>query len=246
MSTSTIVLISGANRGIGLGLFKHYIALPNHIVIAANRDIYSSSSKALNDLPKGEGSKAILVKVEAVIQDDAFQAVEQLKQQGIERIDIVIANAGISNTFPTVAKLKISDLDAHIRVNVYGVVWLYQATLPLLHKSSNPKFINVGSLAGSFEASPNWPNSAYGTSKAAIHWLTRRIHFEEPNIVAFVISPGLTQTDMGNAGARLFGLDEAPVTVEDCVNGMVDAIDKSTKETHSGRLVSYTSEFSPW
>ena len=145
----TIVLVSGANRGLGKGLVQLYLAKPDHVVIAANRDPEASSSKALSELPTGPGSRLIVVKVDASAEADASEAVKTLTaKDGIDHLDIVIANAGVSYVWPTVAVLKISDLRAHIEPNVYGTVWLYQAALPLLHKSANPKFITMGSTAG--------------------------------------------------------------------------------------------------
>lgn len=146
----TIVLISGANRGLGEGLAKRYLAQPNHIVIAANRNSRHPTSKALADLPKGEGSSLIVVKLDATVEQDAFDAVKTLQEShGIDHLDIVIANAGVSFVWPAVKDVKIDDLRAHIEPNVYGVVTLYQATRPLLQKASRePIFTPIGSSAG--------------------------------------------------------------------------------------------------
>lgn len=151
--TSTIVLVSGANRGIGKGFVELYLLRPNTIVIAANRDPASASSKALANLPKATGSRLIVVKVDASSETDAFEAIKTLASQDIDHIDIVIANAGVSYVWPKVSDLKIADLQGHLTPNVFGVVWLYQATLPLLLKSKNPKFVNMGSTAGCIEVS---------------------------------------------------------------------------------------------
>lgn len=148
----TIVLISGCNRGLGKGLMELYLAKQNHTVIAANRDPTAASSKDLSSLPIGTGSRLIVVKVDASNETDALQAVKTLAtEHDINHIDIVIANAGVSYIWPTVADLKTADLQSHMVPNVFGVVWLYQATLPLLLKSSNPKWITMGSGAGSIQ-----------------------------------------------------------------------------------------------
>lgn len=144
------VLISGANRGIGKGLLQRYLLRPNHVVIAANRNPSDPTSQFLKDLPKGEGSRLIIVKVDATSETDASDAVEELQtSHGIDHLDLVIANAGMSTVWPTVADLKIADLQAHMAANAYGVITLYQATRSLLEKSSKePKFIPIGSRAG--------------------------------------------------------------------------------------------------
>lgn len=148
----TIVLISGANRGLGKGLLALYLAKPNHTVIAANRNPTHPSSRALSSLPTGAGSRLITVKVDASVEADAVEAVKALRTtHGIDHLDVVVANAGVSYVFPTVADLKVKDLQDHITPNVFGVVWLYQATLPLLLEAASPKWVTMGTTAGSIE-----------------------------------------------------------------------------------------------
>lgn len=147
----TIVLITGASRGLGRGLAQRFPAKPDHVVIAANRDPSGATSTALQDLPKGEGSRLIVVKLDSAVEADAIEAVKTLETQGIDSLDIVVANAGISEVYPEVSALNASDLQRHVTVNVLGVVWLYQAVLPLLRKSTNPKWVNMGSSAGGLE-----------------------------------------------------------------------------------------------
>ena len=151
MSLPKVVLISGTNRGIGKALLQRYLAKPNHIVIGANRDPSADSSKSLYDLPTANGTKLIVVKLDATVEPDALRAVKELQEShGIEHIDTVIANAGIASIFPSVAEVKIDDMLAHVRANVFGVVLLYQATLPLLLKAKSPTWATMGSGAGVF------------------------------------------------------------------------------------------------
>jgi NAD(P)-dependent dehydrogenase (short-subunit alcohol dehydrogenase family) len=147
----TIVLISGASRGLGRGLASVYLSKPDHVVIAATRNPSDSPSKSLADLPKGKDTKLIIVKIDSKSESDPAAAIKEIEAQGIDHLDIVIANAGIATVYPTVADLKISDFEEHIKVNVYGVVLLYQATAPLLRKSANPKWATMGSSAGWLE-----------------------------------------------------------------------------------------------
>ncbi|KAK5739983.1 hypothetical protein LTR17_004880 [Elasticomyces elasticus] len=243
----TVVLVSGANRGLGKGLVQLYLARSDHTVIAANRDPGSSSSKALSELPTGASSRLIVVKVDASAETDAVEAVKILiTKHGIDHIDIVVANAGVSYTWPSVATLKVSDLQAHIEPNVYGCVWLYQATAPLLRKAATPRFINMGSTAGGLVDMLPIPNAAYGPSKAASHWLTKRMDAEEEKLAAFVISPGWVQTELGNAGAEYFGMKEAAVTVKDSCKGTVALIEKATKATHGGKIWGHEGDALTW
>ena len=138
----TTVLISGANGGLAKGLLDIYVAKPDHTVVAAVRDPSHATAKSLVD-----------VKADASSESDALAAVKDIEKQGIDHLDIVIANASVAYIFPEVSKLKILDLEAHIVPNVYGVIRLYQATLPLLLKSENPKWVTMGSAAAWLEVS---------------------------------------------------------------------------------------------
>jgi NAD(P)-dependent dehydrogenase (short-subunit alcohol dehydrogenase family) len=144
-----VVLISGANRGIGRGL-EVYLAKPHHTVIAANRDPTHASSQSLRSLSVGPGSRLLLVKVDASIESDAADAVAELTsgEDGVDHLDLVIANAGIANKYPKVSELKTEDFIAHLTPNVLGSIWLFQATLPLLYKSEAPTWVTIGSDAG--------------------------------------------------------------------------------------------------
>lgn len=86
------------------------------------------------------------------------------------------------------------------------------------------------------------PNAAYGPSKAMLHWFTVRINGEDAWLNAFVLNPGWVQTDLGNAGARHFGLQEAETTVEESCDGMVEVLGQVTKERHGGKMVSWRGE----
>ena len=66
--TRTVVLITGANRGIGKGLLEIYLLKPNHLVIAANRDLEYPTSKALAKLPTADGTSLLLVKIDATVR----------------------------------------------------------------------------------------------------------------------------------------------------------------------------------
>ena len=69
-----------------------------------------------------------------------------------------------------------------------------------------------------------YPNASYGTSKAALNFMIRKIHFEHTELTAFPIDPGWVQTDMGNYGAEVFGVDKAEITVDESVGGIVKIV----------------------
>jgi norsolorinic acid ketoreductase len=218
---------------------------PGNTVIAAVRSV--GSSESLKSLPTGDGSKLIIVGLDYKDPQGAKKAVEEIQSQGITCIDVVIANAAIAYDYSTVATVDFEVVKDHVEVNAYGPLLLFQAVLPLLEKASNPKFAALGTPMGSIggmETRP-FPGAAYGMSKAALHWVVRKVHFEHPNITAFVLDPGFVQTDMGNTGAKHVGFEKAFTTVEDSIKFLAPSV--SIGFTHIGvlSLTQYRSTMPP-
>ncbi|GFF25334.1 aflatoxin biosynthesis ketoreductase nor-1 [Aspergillus udagawae] len=243
---SKVVLITGANRGIGKGILELYLKKPGHTVIAANRDPSHPTSQALADLPRAEGTILVIVKIDATSPTDPAAAVKELAAKGVNHIDILIANAAISLSWPTVAEVKVEDIQKHIDVNVYGFIYLYQAFWSLLKQVKDPKWVTIGSGSACLTNSILLKNAAYAPTKAVQHWYTKAISAEDPWLTAFAVDPGWVQTDVGNRGAAVFGFEKAAMTVEESTTGVVNVIDSSTRETHSGKLFKYDGDEKPW
>lgn len=180
--------------GIGEGFVKKYLSRPNTTLIGTVRDPAGVEGQALTKLPAALGSKVILVKVESTSETDAKDAIYTLSSHDISHIDTVIASAGIfrSDAFRKVCEMKTSDLLEHVDVNAAGMIRLFQATLPLLRKADKPIFMAVSSIVatlGGMEHSP-YTLGSYGASKAALNFLVRCIHFEQPELIAFAVHPG--------------------------------------------------------
>jgi len=247
--SSYVVLITGSNRGIGLGLVHKYALRPYHVVIATVRDPTSASSKALGSVPTGVGSKVIIVKIDSSITQDAEDAVKIVREEyAIDHIDLVIANAATATFYGPALNTPIEGFRDHLFINTVAVLALVKATWPLLKLSASPKFVPISSTVGSIGDMEKWPMNAtaYGSSKAALNWVTKGLHVENPGLIAFPIHPGWVQTDMGNAGAVANGLKEAPTTVKESVDGIVSKIDNATREKTSGTFVSYDGEHVNW
>lgn len=168
------------------------LARPDTTLIAGVRDLSSSTAKALTALPTGKGSKLIPIKLDSQIEPDAAAAIKAIQSHDIDHIDILIANAGIGKDYSPVAKVSTAAVREHVEVNGYGPLYLFQAAFPLLSKSTKPMFVGIGSPLGSIGGmgERSFPNAAYGPSKAMLHWIVRKVHFEHENFVSFVINPG--------------------------------------------------------
>ncbi|KAK1589928.1 short chain dehydrogenase [Colletotrichum navitas] len=256
MSSGLTYLITGANRGLGLGLVSLLVQRPATTIVAGVRDPSSASSKALADLPKGEGSRVVVVKMDISVESDPASAIATLQREhGITALDVVIANAGISYGAARVADVDFKTALDHFAVNSVAPAVLFKAAGPLLKASAsgNPVFVGMSSLMGSNGAAgaiARMPVSVspYGASKAALGWFVRRLSFEEPWLTAFVFHPGLVETDMAFEMAGKFDADIkafGSITVKQSVEGMVATIDKANKEI-TGSFKNYDGTDLPW
>ncbi|RYP93104.1 hypothetical protein DL770_000761 [Monosporascus sp. CRB-9-2] len=210
-------LITGANRGLGRGIFDHYVTQPNNTLIAAVRDV--EVAQALLSVPRGEDTRVILVKIDSASKQDAFEAAETIKKQGIKCIDVVIAAAGIAR-LNTIEDMPLEEFEEVLMINGISVVLLYKATLPLLRHSRDekgPKFVFISGAAGSLNEMEKYPMpiASHGSVKAMVNFLVRKMGMENPFLTTLIINPGLVQTDMGNMGARAAGMEKAPLTLEE-------------------------------
>lgn len=155
-----------------------YLLRPNHTVIGSIRDAESSKVQVLNKLPTAARSRLILVSIENTSTTDAKKAVGDIEAAGVDHIDVVISNAGVS---PDPAPLDAIDTNILIdsfKVNTVSTVLLFQAVHKLLTKATSPKWVSVSSRAGSIGQAADfyWYISPYGMSKAAQNWFTSEVN----------------------------------------------------------------------
>lgn len=84
----------------------------------------------------------------------------------------------------------LSEMCSHFEVNTLGPLVLFQATAALLEAAQDRMFFIMSSVAGSIGDIQPVPSTAYGTSKAAVNFITRKIHFEHKKITSVALHPG--------------------------------------------------------
>ncbi|RFU73696.1 aflatoxin biosynthesis ketoreductase nor-1 [Trichoderma arundinaceum] len=254
MSHST-VLVTGASRGtytlIGsddwAALVAKYLLRPDTTVVATVRRATAEIVSKLQSLPRGQDCKLVILPFDINVASSAADTVARLKaEHGIQRLDVAIANAGICDAWGPVAEMSEAELLMHLEVNALGLLRLYKATIPLLNAAETPKLIYVSTSVSSLSnLNARSATTEYGISKMAGNFLIKMIGIEHSNVIAFPICPGFVQTDMGNRGAKVNGLEKAPVTVEESTAGIMQQIDLASKET-TGRFLRYDGEEIPW
>jgi NAD(P)-dependent dehydrogenase (short-subunit alcohol dehydrogenase family) len=197
----TTILITGANKGLGRESARRLIEL-GHTVYVGARD-QARGRQAADEL----GARLLLIDV----TDDASvaAAAETLAAQ-IGRLDVLINNAAVSGGMKAPGQTTAADLLAVYDTNVFGVVRVTQAFLPLLEEADAPIVVNVSSGMGSltvttdpdrFESTLN--GLAYPSSKAAVNMLTSQYAKAHPRIMINAVDPGYTATDLnGHRGTQ--------------------------------------------
>lgn len=122
---------------------------PLQTVVAAVRDPEHATAQALGSLARGAGSRLVTVRYDAGDEAAAGAAVAELAaRHEIDRLDVVVANAGVATHWPAVKDVARAAALEHVAVNALGALALYQATRGLLQNSSaRPVFAAVGSAA---------------------------------------------------------------------------------------------------
>lgn len=220
-SKSLTVLVTGANRGLGLEYCKQYQAAGHHVIGTARKP------KEAYEL-KETGVEVLALDVTS--DEEIAALVESLKGR---RIDILINNAGV---YIREANRKAVELS--FSVNAVGPLLLSQALLPNLSLSDSPKIINISSRT-SILTDGTGRSNGYAMSKTALNMVTRILHtrLHKKGMIVISLAPGRNQTAMG--GKR------APMTPQESVPKIM-ALIASLEKSHSGRFWYFDGKELPW
>ncbi|MFC8963470.1 SDR family NAD(P)-dependent oxidoreductase [Streptomyces sp. NPDC057094] len=190
----TTTFITGANKGLGHETARRLVALGHTVIMGArDRERGAEAAAAL-------GARFVRIDV----TDDASVAAAAADVAANEgAIDVLINNAGVSGPHSGPADLTGADALRVFDVNVFGVVRVTAAFLPLLRRSPDPVIVNVSSGMGSFAAThdPSRVESSvtlplYTASKAAVTMLTTQYAKALEDIRVNAADPGYTATDL--------------------------------------------------
>jgi NAD(P)-dependent dehydrogenase (short-subunit alcohol dehydrogenase family) len=221
------VLITGANRGLGLEFARQYKDAGWHVIGTA-RD--PQDARELDEL-------GVRVMQLDVASQDSVEALAVAL--GDEPIDLLINNAGI---FPRVGKLDEIDFDDYNRtlvVNTIGPVRVTRALLPNLRGGELKMIAGLSSNLGSIAENERGNFYGYRESKAALNMFTKTLAAElgPEGFTCIVLTPGWVQTDMGGPNAAL--------TPAESIAGMKAVLDRLTP-ADNGTFWSYNGSQVPW
>ena len=224
------VLITGANRGLGLEFTRQYAA-DGWRVFAACRD-----PAGAKDLAAVEGD----VSAETLDVDDGPQVAALAKKLSGQPIDVLINNAGIYG--PKDLTRDTIDYDAWgqvFRTNAMSPLAVSAAFAANVAQGGQKKIITLSSIMGSIAENDSSGDFIYRSSKAAVNAVMKSLagDLKSEGITVTVVHPGWVLTDMGGP--------EAAIDATESVTGM-RAVIAGLKESDSGRFLNYDGTEIPW
>jgi NAD(P)-dependent dehydrogenase (short-subunit alcohol dehydrogenase family) len=206
-----VVLVTGANQGIGLQISRE-LAAKGFTVLVGSRNFERGEEAA-----KTIAGDARAIQLDVTDQTSINAAAERIGRE-FGRLDVLINNAAISNTsarpgmsvadYMQTAKasnIDLTEMRAIWETNVFGVVALTQAVLPLLRQNPGARIVNVSSALGSLQMVTDPANPfrsmfspGYPASKTALNAITLgfAIELEPEGIKVNAVTPGFTKTNL--------------------------------------------------
>ena len=221
------VLVTGANRGLGLEFVKQLKAKGYKVIGTARQPAEATELDAT-------GARVEQLDVTSQASVDALAGA----LKGVP-IDILINNAGMVNRADSsLDTLDFTAMERSFQVNSLGPLRVTRALLPNLLAGRDKTIINITSRLGSIELSSGGLYS-YRTSKAALNQINKIISVElaPQGFTSIVMHPGWVKTDMGGPDATL--------EVEESINGMV-AVIEGLSPADSGKFFNYDGQQLPW
>lgn len=225
------VLITGANRGIGLQLTRRFLEEGWKVFAACRKP------DAAEDLQALAGTHLQILPLDVTDSRSVLELVAALNRA---KLDVLINNAGIMG--PAQQNVRDMDYDGFLQtlnVNTVAPLRVAAALLPNLKQSKRPRIITVSSQMGSFDLDMGPGHIAYSSSKSAVSKVMQLMAKElaPEGIIVCPVHPGWVKTDMGGPNAQ--------VDAADCAAGLYTLID-GLQQQHSGRFWTWEGREHAW
>lgn len=230
------VLVTGANRGIGLALTQAFLAAGDFVIATCRSP---KTSAALAQLAAAYPQTCAVVALDVTDAAAQQRALAQISQK-IRQIDILVNNAGILRPSQSWTAVSATDLHDSFAVNTIAPLAVSQTFLPLLRASANAKIVNITMPTSAIEKLSRTENHAYIASRYALNGLTKMMAQElgAEGIVAVGLYPGYIKTDMNDHA-------DAAVAAETAVPLLVDLI-HGLEMAYSGTCLLSNGRSFPW
>lgn len=222
------VLITGANRGVGLALAAAFNEAGYSVIGTARRPESATDLKNLS------------VRVVQLDVTDPESVARMAEQLGDQPIDILVNNAGILADEPeNFSEVDVESLENEFQVNALGPLRVTQALLPNVMASKRKIVANTSSMMGSMELNTFGCCLGYRASKAALNSFTKTLSVDMAGrgMTFVVLHPGYVRTDMNNGAGQ--------ITAAESAAGLYTVI-SSLDETDDGKFFNYDGTPMPW
>jgi NAD(P)-dependent dehydrogenase (short-subunit alcohol dehydrogenase family) len=229
------VLITGANRGIGLALVRAYLSAGWRVFATCRAPDRADDLWALCDT---YGERLSITALDVTDEASIRQAGDAIRAE-TDALDALINNAGVFPKGERPGTLDADEMLYAFHVNAVGPVMVTQAMRDLLRAAENPRIVNVTSQMGSLARKRSGGNYSYTASKAALNMLTKALAYDyrREGITVVAIHPGWVQTDMGGAGA--------PLSPEESARRIREIVDRLTPDD-AARYLQVNGKDLPW
>ncbi len=227
-----VFCITGANRGIGLGLTSQLLK-GGHQVYATSRPI--SRSQELINLKEQFPDLLSILELDVSDPKSIENLVANFASKGL---DVLINNAGI--LLPdrsSQGQIHWQNIQDSFVVNTMGPMRVTETLLPAIKRGKSPIVLSISSQLGSISENTSGDHYGYRMSKAALNMWNRSFSVAYKEITAVVLHPGWVKTDMGG--------EKAPTSIEESCLGIVKVLE-GLDLTHSGQFFDFCGKKISW
>jgi NAD(P)-dependent dehydrogenase (short-subunit alcohol dehydrogenase family) len=226
------VLVTGANRGIGLELARQLLSRGDKVDAAVRDPERAAQLRAL--------APATRLRIHRCDVADGASVAALARALGDTALDVLVNNAGVwGGERQRVGDMDFAEAMRTYEINALGALRVSLAVLPHLRRGTGKKILSITSGMGSIDDNKSGGYLGYRMSKAALNMMakTLAVDLRGDGIASAVINPGWVKTDMGGAGA--------PTAVADSARGIIAQLDALTLET-SGRFLNWRGGTYAW
>jgi NAD(P)-dependent dehydrogenase (short-subunit alcohol dehydrogenase family) len=227
------ILVTGANRGIGLEFTRQLLAAGNRVLAACRNP---GRALKLTELAAGYPGRLNVLPLDLARE----RSIDELAREAsalTDRIDVLVNNAGVLAGGERWGELAAKTIGDAVAINAIGPLLLTQRLAPLL--GAGARIVNLSSDLGSLERTREFHTPGYALSKAALNMVTRLLAAQlgPGGSVVVSVNPGWVRTDMGG--------ERAPLTTAESVGAMRALIER-LGPADNGSFVDYAGATLPW
>ncbi len=226
------LLITGANRGLGLTFTKTFLEAGWNVHAGCRNPEKAVELKTLSEQHPG-------LEVHKLDVTNGLQVSSLARELRDKKLDLLLNNAGIMGGRLGFGELDYEEWLRVLETNCLAPVRMAEAFVEQIAAGERKQIVTISSIMGSVGANETGGSYVYRSSKAAVNAVMKSLSIDLAcrDISVVVCHPGWVQTDMGG--------DRAPVTIEDSIAGLYRVIEGLRLED-SGKFFNYDGTELPW